>query len=116
VLLLHDAELKLYICRAIFQIGGLNPKRLGYALLIQGTNHMAEETDNWSMVAEFTNHPEADLIKNLLEKHGIRVAIWSDDCGGLAVGQTFIQRVRLFVPDSDRQAAMDILGKWSADA
>jgi len=71
---------------------------------------MEEERTNWSMVAEFTNHAQANLTKNLLEKHGIRVAIWSDDCGGLAVGQTFIQRVRLFVHDSDRQSAMDILG------
>jgi hypothetical protein len=39
---------------------------------------MAEEMDNWSMVAEFTNHPQADLAKNLLEKHGIRAAVWSD--------------------------------------
>ena len=77
---------------------------------------MVEETANWSMVAEFTNHPQADLTKNLLEKHGIRVSIWSDDCGGLAVGQTFIQRVRLFVPDSARQVAMDVLGKDVADA
>ena len=68
------------------------------------------------MVAEFTNHPQADLTKNLLEQHGIRVTIWSDDCGGLAVGQTFVQRVRLFVPDSDRQAAIDILGKDITDA
>ena len=68
------------------------------------------------MVAEFTNHPQAELTKNLLEKHGIRVSIWSDDCGGLAVGQTFIQRVRLFVPDSDRQDAEDILGKGPSDA
>jgi hypothetical protein len=36
---------------------------------------MAEEIANWSMVAEFTNHPQADLTKNLLKKHGIRVAI-----------------------------------------
>ena len=77
---------------------------------------MAVEEENWSMVAEFPNHPQADLTKNLLEKHGIRVSIWSDDCGGLAVGLTFIQRVRLFVPDSDRQAAMDILGKGISDA
>jgi len=68
------------------------------------------------MVAEFTNHPQAELTRNLLEKHGIRVAVWSDDCGGLAAGQTFIQRVRLFVPDSDRKAAMDILGKGIEDA
>jgi len=87
-----------------------------YALLIQCINHMADETANWSMVAEFTNHPQAELTKNLLEKHGISVAIWSDDCGGLAVGQTFIQRVRLFVPDSARQVAMDILGKGTLGA
>ena len=74
------------------------------------------EATNWSKVAEFTNHPQADLAKNLLEKHGIRASIWSDDCGGLAVGQTFIQRVRLFVPDSQHQAALDILGKGKTDA
>jgi len=77
---------------------------------------MAQETANWLMVAKFTNHPQADLTKNLLEKHGIRVAVCSYDCGESAVGQTFIQRVRLFVPDSARQAAMDILGKGVADA
>jgi len=77
---------------------------------------MTEETSNWSMIAEFTNHPEADFTRNLLEKHGIHVAIWSDDCGGMAAGQTFIQRVRLFVPDSDRQAAMGILCKGALDA
>ena len=77
---------------------------------------MPEKIEHWSMVAEYSNHPEADLAKNLLEKHGLRVVKWSDDCGGLAPGQTFIQRVRLFVPDSDRQAAMDILGKGIADA
>jgi hypothetical protein len=76
---------------------------------------MAEDTANWAMVAEFTNHPEADLAKGLLEKHGVRAAIWSDDCGGLAGGQTFIQGVRLFVPDSDRQTAMDILGQGGID-
>jgi hypothetical protein len=65
----------------------------------------------WSLIAEFTNHPLAQLTKNLLEKHGIRVTVWSDDCGGMAAGQTFIQRVRIFVPDADRRAAMDILGK-----
>ena len=71
---------------------------------------MAEETANWSKVADFANHAQADLAKNLLEKHGIRVAIWSDDCGGLVVGLSVIQRISLFVPDSARQAAMDILG------
>ena len=77
---------------------------------------MEEEKSNWYLIAEFTNHPEADLAKNLLEKHGIPGYIWSDDCGGFAGGQTFIQRVKLFVPTSDRQAAMDILGKGSVDA
>jgi hypothetical protein len=72
---------------------------------------MAEEAVGWSMVAEYRDHPQADLARNLLEKHGIRVAVWSDDCGGLAGGQTFIQRVKLFVPDSARQAAMDILNQ-----
>ena len=77
---------------------------------------MNKEEANWSLVAEFTNHPQADLTKNHLEKHGIPVRLWSDDCGGLAGGQTFIQRVRIFVPASDRRTALEILGKGSSDA
>jgi len=77
---------------------------------------MKDDQSEWSLVAEFTNHPEADLTRNLLESHGIRVAVWSDDCGGMAAGQTFIQRVRLFVPASDRQAAGEILGEGGLDA
>jgi hypothetical protein len=77
---------------------------------------MAEEATNWPKVAEFTNNPQADLAKNLLQKHGIPVSNWSDDCGGLTVGQTFIQRIRLFVSVSERQAALDILGKGKTDA
>jgi hypothetical protein len=104
------------VCQIILQIGLQNRQRLRYALLVKGTGHMVEEMPKWSMVAEFTNHPEADLAKNLLEKCGISGYLWSDDCGGLAVGQTFIQRVRLFVPNSDQEAAMEILGKSIADA
>jgi hypothetical protein len=77
---------------------------------------MAEKRVKWSVVAEFKDHPQADLARNLLEKHGIPVTVWSDDCGGLAGGQTFIQRVELFVPDSARQAAMDLLNKGIVDA
>jgi hypothetical protein len=77
---------------------------------------MGGKSTSWSIAAEYTNHPEADLAKDLLESHGIRVYKWSDDCGGLAAGWAFIQRVRLFVPDSDRRAAMDILGEGGAGA
>lgn len=66
---------------------------------------------DWVTVAEFTNHPEAALARNLLEAHGIDVAEWSDDCGGMAVGQTVIQRVRLFVRVSDIDQARDVLGR-----
>ena len=68
-------------------------------------------TDNLSLVAEYTDHPQAELAKNLLENHGILAYLWSDDCGGLAGGQTFVRRVRLFVLESDLAAALDILGK-----
>jgi hypothetical protein len=101
---------------AILQVGRQKPKRQSYALLDKGTNRMAEEITNWLMVVEFTVHPNAELTKNLLEKHGIRVAIWSDDCGGEAVGQKFIQRIRLLVSDSARHAIMDFLGKGTVDA
>jgi hypothetical protein len=72
---------------------------------------MREPTAGWSLVAEFTDHPQARLARNLLEEHGIRAALWSDDCGGLAGGQTFVQGVRLFVAASDREAARGILGQ-----
>ena len=68
------------------------------------------------MIVEFTYHLNADLIKNLLEKHGIPVVIWTDECGGLSVSQTFIQRAGLFVPDSVRQTMLDFLGKGNVDA
>ena len=77
---------------------------------------MTDKTEKWSLVAEFTNHPEADLNRQLLENHGIHASVWSDDCGEMAGGQTFIQRVRLLVTESDRQTAMIILGKGSVDA
>lgn len=70
-----------------------------------------EKIDNLSLVAEYMDHPQAELAKNLLENHGIPAYIWSDDCGGLAGGQTFVRRVRLFVLESNRTAALDILGK-----
>ena len=75
-----------------------------------------EGSEDWVSVAEFTNHPEADLSRQLLENHGIRVSIWSDDCAEMAGGQTFVQRVRLLVPESYRQAALDILGEGTSDA
>jgi hypothetical protein len=71
-------------------------------------------SSEWVTVAEFTNHPEAALARNLLEAHGIEVAEWSDDCGGMAVGQTVIQRVRLFVRASDIEPARDMLGRGEA--
>ena len=74
---------------------------------------MAEEK-GWSVVAEFTNHPEAELAGDLLRKHGIDAAIWSDDCGGIAGGQTFIQRVRVLVSDSELREAHLILGNGPA--
>jgi len=71
---------------------------------------MGDSETRWTMIAEFTDHPQAELARNLLEKHGVRAAIWSDDCGGLAGGQTFVQGVRLFVADSESDTAMEILG------
>lgn len=71
---------------------------------------------DWSLVAEYTNHALAEYAKNLLEQHRIPVSIWSDDCGGWAAGQTFIQRVRVFVPDAARKKALDILGRGEDSA
>jgi hypothetical protein len=74
-----------------------------------------DKSQNWVSIAEFTNHPEAELNRQLLENHGIDVSIWSDDCGEMAGGQTFIQRVRLLVQEPDMQKALDILAKGSVD-
>ena len=69
------------------------------------------DSQNWVSIAEFTNHPEAELNRQLLENQGIQVSLWSDDCGEMAGGQTFIQRVRLMVQEPDQKAALNILGK-----
>jgi hypothetical protein len=71
---------------------------------------MADVPRDWTFISDYTNHPEAELARNLLQGHGIDVFLWSDDCGGMGVGQTVIQRVRLFVARRDAPAAARILG------
>ena len=73
---------------------------------------MEDHSDRWIVVADYSNHPEAKLAKNLLQSFGIRSQIWSDDCVGLAVGQTVVQGVRLFVTDRDVYESKHILGSW----
>jgi hypothetical protein len=66
--------------------------------------------DQWVVVAEYSNHSEAELAKNLLHSSGVRSRIWSDDCGGLAIGQMVVQGVRLLVKERDIDESRHILG------
>jgi hypothetical protein len=76
---------------------------------------MSETRANWTIVAEYTNRPLADLAANLLEEHGIPTYLWSDDGGGLLVANTYVDRVRLFVPDDELERARDIVREAEAD-
>ncbi len=61
------------------------------------------------IVWEYSNHVEAELAKGLLSSSGIESIVHSDDCGGMAGGQTFIQGVKLFVSENDVDRAKKIL-------
>ncbi len=71
--------------------------------------NMPETNAEWSVIAEYTNHPIAELSAGLLEEHGIPAYLWSDDAGGLLAGSTFVDRVRLFVPNYRSEDARGIL-------
>jgi hypothetical protein len=61
------------------------------------------------VITVYGNHPEAELAKSVLEADGIDAVISSDDCGGIAGGQTFIRGVRLLVAKKHETHARDVL-------
>lgn len=65
--------------------------------------------DDIILVMEFNNHAEAEMAKERLESYGINSIIHSDDCGGMAGGQTFIRGVQLLVSKNDIVTAKKIL-------
>lgn len=65
--------------------------------------------DGLHIIAEYSNHPEAELAMKLLDSHGIRSVTHADDCGGFAGGQTFILGVQLLVSTQDLERAREIL-------
>lgn len=64
---------------------------------------------DWEVIAEYGNHPEAELAGQLLESNGIQSITHSDDCGGVAGGQTFIRGVQVLVHRVDLKRAKEIL-------
>jgi len=61
------------------------------------------------VIAEYGNHPEAELTVQLLESNGIQSYTHSDDCGGVAGGQTFIHGVQVLVDRRDVKRSREIL-------
>ncbi len=64
---------------------------------------------SFEVVWEYSNHIEAELAKGLLSSHGIEAVVYSDDCGGMAGGQTFVRGVKVLVPVNDIERAKQIL-------
>jgi hypothetical protein len=69
--------------------------------------------NKFEIIADFNNHAEADLAKGLLESHGIKCIMRSDDCGGIAGGQTFIRGVQILVSRDKFEKAKEILELYS---
>lgn len=65
--------------------------------------------DAFEVLWEYSNHAEADLAKGMLESNGIPAFDRSDDCGGMAGGQTFVWGVKLLVNKEDVASAKEIL-------
>jgi len=47
------------------------------------------------IVAEFTNHAQAELAANQLRSKDVPCWVKSDDCGGAAPGQSFVRGVEV---------------------
>jgi hypothetical protein len=58
---------------------------------------------------EYSNRIEADMAKALLEANGIESIVSSDDCGGMAGGQTFVRGVKIIVSRTEIEEAKKIL-------
>ena len=71
--------------------------------------------DSFTVIHEYNNHIEAELAKGLLSSNGIESFIHSDDCGGMAGGQTFIRGVQLLVSENDMERARKILNIRNPD-
>ena len=65
--------------------------------------------NDFVVIAVYGNHPEAELAKSVLEAEGIPAFTSSDDCGGIAGGQTFVRGVRLFVAKKNETRAHEVL-------
>jgi hypothetical protein len=61
------------------------------------------------IIADFNNYAEAHLAQGLLGSYGVKSVIHSDDCGGIAGGQTYIRGVQLLVSRNDLKRAKEIL-------
>ena len=64
---------------------------------------------NRVVLAEYGNHSQAELTANLLDEYGIECLIWSDDCGGVSPGQSFVRGVKVYVDEVDLARARDII-------
>ncbi len=64
-----------------------------------------------AIVARFHQRYEAELVKALLEDHGIKASILSDDCGGAHPAMGFCREAHIVVQKRDYEEAIAILEK-----
>lgn len=64
---------------------------------------------NLAIVARFHQRYEAELVKALLEDHGIKASILSDDCGGVHPAMGFCRAAHIVVEKKDYEKAIAIL-------
>lgn len=64
-----------------------------------------------AVVARFHQRYEAELVLALLEDHGIKASILSDDCGGVHPAMGFCREAHIVVEKKDYEEAMAILKK-----
>lgn len=66
---------------------------------------------SWVVAKTFTNRPEAEMTKEILEQESIPAVIRSDDSGGMHPGLTFTSGVDLLVRIEDLEEALGLLGE-----
>lgn len=68
-----------------------------------------EMSERWGVVRSFSNEFDAELARAELEAAGIPVQLLSDGLSGLHPHLQFARGIRLAVPESELQAAQDLL-------
>ena len=64
---------------------------------------------DWKTIKTFSNRPEAEIVKGILEANGIAAIVRGDDSGGMRPSLSFASGVDLQVQEKDIKKAQGLI-------